>query len=160
MRREAGQASVEWVALVLLGALLLGGAAATALGREDREERELGSLVARRIAGVPGAALGAPGPAARTRAVAPGAQAAVPRAPAAAPPRASAPTPSSRTANALHRLRGLSAVAKRAWIVCLGHRRWRYQLEHPLAPNETLPLDEALAMANTCLNPYSFLMGD
>ena len=49
------------------------------------------------------------------------------------------------------------SVARHAWIVCLGYRRWRYELEHPLAPTEPLPLVDALEILNNCLNPYAFL---
>jgi hypothetical protein len=164
---------VEWVALVLLAALVLTGAAALS-GRE--EDRELGALVAKRIAGGPkelasavGAAPASDAPAATGRGVAaPGAPrrgAAAPPAPgparrgAAAPPalRASAP-PEPRAVEAFRRLRGVSEIAKRAWIACLGYRRWRYELEHPTAPNEALPLGEALSIANTCLNPYDYFV--
>jgi hypothetical protein len=50
-----------------------------------------------------------------------------------------------------------SALARRAWLVCLGYRRFRYELEHPRAPTEPMPLDEALDIANGCLNPFGFL---
>jgi hypothetical protein len=48
-------------------------------------------------------------------------------------------------------------LARRAWIVCLGYRRFRYELEHPRLPSEAMPLAEALDIANGCLNPYAFL---
>jgi hypothetical protein len=51
-------------------------------------------------------------------------------------------------------------VARRVWIVCLGYRRHRYELEHPLAPTESMPLDDALDIANECMNPLAFLMDD
>jgi hypothetical protein len=51
-------------------------------------------------------------------------------------------------------------VAQRAWIVCLGYRRWRYELAHPRAPTQALPIGDALAIANECLNPYAFLLED
>ena len=179
---------MEWVALVLLAALVLTGAAALS-GPED--DRELGALVAKRIAAgpkelasaagapasdaptalrVPGApasdaptalrAQGAPGsdaPAApRRRVAAPSA----PRTPPAPAPgtRAPAPPPTAPPGEALRRFRGVSELAKRAWIACLGYRRWRYELEHPMAPNEALPLGEALSIANTCLNPYDYFV--
>ncbi|HEV3378898.1 MAG TPA: hypothetical protein VG126_16625, partial [Thermoleophilaceae bacterium] len=47
---ERGQAALEWVALALLAALVLTAAAALS-GRE--EDRALGALVAKRIAGGP-----------------------------------------------------------------------------------------------------------
>jgi hypothetical protein len=53
-----------------------------------------------------------------------------------------------------------SAFAKRLWIVCLGYRRHRYELEPPRAPIEAVPLDDALDLANTCLNGIGFLAED
>jgi hypothetical protein len=132
---EDGQAAVEWVALVLAAALALGALAAVA--PSGSTDRELGKLVAKRITGAPRAS--APRPSARP-----------------SPPHAATP----RAVDAFRSLRGLSAVAKRAWIFCLGYRRWRYELEHPMAPNEILPLREALDVANTCLNPYDYLVED
>jgi hypothetical protein len=34
----------------------------------------------------------------------------------------------------------------------LGHRRYRYEREHPRAPGDAMPLEEALDLANACLN--------
>ena len=174
MHGEGGQATVEWVALVLTAALVLGAGAALA-GREA--DRGLGEEVAERISrtasGVGGTPAGAAAPRAAPRASAP-----PPRPLAAAPPpapRASAPTaaprasaprvsapPASapRAVDAFRRLRGVADVARHTWIVCLGYRRWRYELEHPMAPTESLPLDEALGIANSCLNPYDYLLED
>jgi hypothetical protein len=174
MRHEGGQATVEWVALILLAAVTLLGLLAVESPRSSAPE--LGDLLAGRI--TKAAASGtARLPGSRpTRFSAPLAPrsprspAATVRVPASRPPRVSAPvarapagpapaprtSPPSRAVDAFRRLRGLGAVARRAWIVCLGYRRWRDEMEHPRAPNETLPLDEALDIANTCLNPYSF----
>jgi hypothetical protein len=76
--------------------------------------------------------------------------------PVVAPPPASTP----RAVDAFRRLRGIEDVAKHTWIVCLGYKRWRYELENPSAPNEALPLDEALSIVNGCLNPYDYLLED
>jgi hypothetical protein len=95
----------------------------------------------------PGAPKAAPGPASSV---------AAPR-PAAPERRAPAPL-RSRALDAFRRLRGVTNVAQRAWIVCLGYRRWRYELAHPRAPNQALPLGDALTIANECLNPYAFLL--
>jgi hypothetical protein len=48
-------------------------------------------------------------------------------------------------------------AAKRAWLLCLGYRRFRYDLENPRSPAEAMPLGEALDIANECLNPLGFL---
>ena len=170
MHGEGGQATIEWVALVLTAALVLGAGAALA-GREA--DRGLGEEVAERISrtasGVGRAPAGAVAP--RASAPPPGPVAAAPppapraSAPTAAPrasaPRVSAPSASApRAVDAFRRLRGVADVARHTWIVCLGYRRWRYELEHPMAPTESLPLDEALGIANSCLNPYDYLLED
>jgi hypothetical protein len=186
---EDGQATVEWVALVLTAALVLGAGAALA-GREA--DRGLGEKVAERIsrtatraapspeAAAPPPERAAPPPAGAApmpaRAAPPPAGAAPMPARAAPPPTGAAPpptraaSPSTRSApppvsgppavQAFRRLRGVADVARHTWIVCLGYRRWRYELDHPMAPTESLPLDEALGIANSCLNPYDYLVED
>jgi hypothetical protein len=164
--RESGQATVEWVALVLVAALVL--TAAAALSSRD-SDRGLGQLVAKRITRTPrevGRATAGVAPVSASvepatagAAPAPGG---VARSPSAAAPPASAPQAPAphppRAVDAFRRLRGVGQVAKHAWIVCLGYRRWRYELAHPSAPTEALPLREAFAIANECLNPYSYLV--
>ena len=51
------------------------------------------------------------------------------------------------------------AVARRAWIACLGYRRYRYERTHPerLSPYDPMPLGDGLEIANACLNPAAFL---
>ncbi len=67
----------------------------------------------------------------------------------------------ARAVDALRRLRSVGVkLVRRAWIVCIGYQRFRYELEHPRAPNEVMPLEEAIDIANGCLNPYAFLMED
>jgi hypothetical protein len=161
---EGGQATVEWVALVLTAALVLGAGAALA-GREA--DRGLGEEVAERISrtasGIGRAPAGAvpPRAAPRTSARPPDPVAAAPPpARAAPPPTRAAPPPASapRAVDAFRSLRGVADVARHTWIVCLGYRRWRYELDHPMAPTESLPLDEALGIVNSCLNPYDYLL--
>jgi hypothetical protein len=163
---ETGQATSEWVALALV--VVLGLSALSAI-RGPLGDRRLGEVVAERVGCAAGGAC-ARGP--RRVGVPAGSEAALrgppapvapPRAvpPRAAPPRA-APPPASRAKliDAFRRLRSVgSALARRAWIVCLGYRRFRYELEHPRAPTEPMPLDEALDIANGCLNPFGFLAG-
>jgi hypothetical protein len=151
---EGGQATVEWVGLVLAAALVLAGAGALA-GREA--DRGLGEEVAERITGA------APPPSIRT---APPAAVAAPLPSGAAPPGAAppptrvAPRPASgpRAVDAFRSVRGVADVARHAWIVCLGYERWRHELEHPTAPNEALPVDVALSIVNTCFNPHDYLL--
>jgi hypothetical protein len=145
------------VGLVLLAALILAAAAALSSPEADRG---LGELVARRITRTPGDLVPAQsGPAAAAGRLIAAPPAARPRAPA-VPQRAPAPTPRTRAVDAFRRLRGLGRITRHAWIVCLGYRRWRHELEHPSAPTEALPLGEALDIANDCLNPYDFLVED
>jgi hypothetical protein len=145
---EGGQATVEWVALVLVAALVLGAAAALA-GRED--DRGLGDALAKRIAGVPAEPDRAP--AQRSALPTPKRAMSVPVPP---PPPASTP----QAVQAFRRLRGLEEIARHTWIVCLGYKRWRYERQAPMAPNEALPLGEALDIVNGCLNPYDYLLED
>jgi hypothetical protein len=150
MRGEGGQATVEWAGLVLLVVLVLAALGAVS-GRAPASERGLARVVAERFTcAARGACGGAPG--AR---------------PVAAPPSAPAPAMAARgitrarAVAALRRLRSVGAkLVRRAWIVCIGYRRFRYELEHPRAPNEVMPLDEAIDIANGCLNPYAFLVED
>jgi hypothetical protein len=163
---EGGQATIEWVALVLTAALVLGAGAALA-GREA--DRGVGEEVAERISRTAAGAAPAPDAAAPPpagaappprRAAPPPTRAAPPPTRAAPPPTRSAPPPASGPGGvqAFRSLRGVADVARHTWIVCLGYRRWRYELDHPMAPTESLPLDEALSIVNTCLNPHDYLL--
>jgi hypothetical protein len=164
---EGGQATVEWVALVLAAALVLGAAAAFA-GREA--DAGVGEAVAKRITrtarGV-GRAPAEEGLASATPTPAPGAaappSAGAPAPGAAPPPTRSAPSPPSSLSRAIGlggALAGIGRVAKHGWIVCLGYERWKHELEHPSAPTEPLPVDDALAILNTCFNPHDYLLED
>jgi hypothetical protein len=140
MQGERGQATVEWVALVLVAACLL---VAVGLGvRGSARGDGLGEQVAARI--VCGART-VSGEGAQCA----GARRASPRAPAAAP--------LPRRTDGVQRLRGVSGVAKRVWVVCLGYTRLRYERDHPRTSREPMPLDEALRIANDCFNPLGFL---
>jgi hypothetical protein len=150
---EGGQATIEWVALVLLAALVLGAAAAFA-GRGA--DPGVGVAVAERITG----AVRGVGQEPRRRE--PKARPAPPAGDATPP---SSPRPSPLAA--LTRAFGLAGsvaeiggVAKHGWIVCLGYERWRHEQEDPVEPTETLPLDDALSMVNTCFNPHGYLLDD
>jgi hypothetical protein len=150
---EGGQATVEWVALVLAAALVLTGAGALA-GREA--DRGLGEAVAERITRAAGAA-GAPGHVVRKRPIS--GRFRTRRTDAAPRVRAAQPASSGpRAVDAFRGVRGVADVAKHAWVVCLGYERWRYELEHPAAPTEALPVDVALSIVNTCFNPHDYLL--
>ena len=53
----------------------------------------------------------------------------------------------------------MKTVARRAWILCLGWERYRYERDHPEAviPGHPMPVREAARIANACLNPLYFL---
>jgi hypothetical protein len=145
---EGGQATVEWVALVLVAALALGAAAFA--GRE--RDPGLGEAVAKRITKA------ARGVGSVARGVGSAEAGAGPAAP---PPirRSSSPLPAlPRTFGLAGTLAGIGGVAKHAWIVCLGYERWRHELEHPSAPTEPLPVDVAVSIVNTCFNPHDYFL--
>jgi hypothetical protein len=148
MRDASGQATIEWVGLVLVAALVLGALAAL---RAPAQDRELGAVLARRITCAAGAAC-ADAPAGRRP---PAPLSALPVAP--SPPLRERAAPRAKAVDAFRRLRGVGKLTNRIWIVCLGHRRWAYEREHVRGPGGTMPLGEALEAANTCLNPLSFL---
>jgi hypothetical protein len=141
---ESGQATVEWIGLLLGIALVLGAVAAG--GREAAKGESaagLGDAVAERIVCAAKGACGAGAP--RGRLVG-----APLRAPGGASgPRLSPPAPSPSHAGIAQ------GVAKRAWFLCLGYRRWQYDREH--APFQRVPLRETLKTVNECVNPLAFL---
>jgi hypothetical protein len=164
---EGGQATVEWTGLVLLATLVLGALAAL-IPRIDG--RGLGESVAHAITcAARGGCAARPPPQVTHRPRPRAARPALPAPPAApaGPPRSPLPAgpPRSaladgRAAGALQALRGAGEAAKKIWIVCLGYRRHRYELAHPRAPSEAMPLEETLDLANECLNPLGFLAWD
>jgi hypothetical protein len=143
---EHGQATIEWTGLVLLATLVMAALAAL-VPRVDG--RGLGEAVADRITcAARGNCAARPPPnvadSPRLRQVRPGRPA----------------VHVDRAAASFQALRGAGEVAKKVWLVCLGYRRYRYELEHPRAPTEVMPLEEALDITNTCLNPFGFLVWD
>ena len=76
-------------------------------------------------------------------------------------PRPSVPRPPvapNRAAAAFQALRGVKRIAGRAWIVCLGYKRFQYERAHPeVTITGRMPVREALRIANACLNPAEFL---
>jgi len=150
MPSEHGQATLEWTGLVLLAAL--GMAAVTSLlTRVDG--RGLGESVAHAITCAAGGGCPARPPPERPS----------PPSRSAAPAEVPAGRPGvspARAAAALQALRGAAGVAEKIWILCLGYRRYRYEVEHPRLPMEAMPLEEALDIANECVNPLGFLAPD
>jgi hypothetical protein len=226
VRDQSGQATIEWLGLVLMAALALGGLAAFATrGDEQGLGRALaqrwscaarGACVARGGGAAARAGLWRPGAGgARARSApagspsggfrspsAPGRPAsggarprsaparppaggarpptnpgrppsggARPRSaparppsggarPRSAPGRSQPPVPRDRAIDAFRRLRTVGKLGQRLWIVCLGYRRYIYERDHPLPPTQAIPLDEALDIANACLNPAAFFTDD
>jgi len=138
---QHGQASIEWVGLVLLVALVLGALLSLA-------PRPQGPSLGHALAGT----LTCP---ARSACVSQRTAAVTGLPPPRAAPSRVAP---ERAAAAFRALRGVTTIAKRAWIACLGWKRYRYELRHPevTIPGRTMPLREALRIANDCLNPLNF----
>ena len=151
MRDAAGQATIEWVGLVLVAALVLG---ALAVARSPAQDRGLPTVLAKRITCAAGGscAVGALAPPVAGAGPAP----AVAPAPGSARPRGH-PVTRAKAADAFRRLRGVGKLTNRIWITCLGYRRYVYERDNLLAPHGTMPLDEALDIADTCLNPLNFL---
>jgi hypothetical protein len=156
MQDASGQATIEWVALVLVAALVLGALAAF---RAPAQDRGLGRLLAERIACT--AAGRACGPAAKGGVAerASGGRAI------AAPPRVRARrlrrvVSRAGALDAIERLRGLGKWGGRMWMVCLGYRRYIFERDHRLEAIRGMPLAEAIDIADECLNPLSFLGGD
>ena len=144
MLSERGQASVEWTSLLLLVALALGAVVALA---PRVEGRSLGAAVAHRIACAAG------GECVRATPVVPELRHAD----------ASLPHTTPNTAAGLAGARRVAgALARRAWIACLGYRRYRYERSHPrrLSPLDPIPVGDGLSIANACLNPLGFLGDD
>ncbi len=146
MRDAAGQATIEWVGLVLVAALVLGALAAF---RAPAQDRGLGTALARRITCAAGGACAA------TRAALPPRALGLAGAGTSTLPRHGRIS-RAKAVDAFRRLRGLGRLTNRIWIVCLGYRRFVYERRHVLEPAGAMPLDNALDIADDCLNPLSF----
>jgi hypothetical protein len=168
MVSERGQATIEWTGLALLVALVLGSLAALA---PRLDGRGLGATVAHAITcaarggctGESAPAGAAPGSrsARRVHGAAAAPRPARPRAPAAPPsPAPRAPIPAERAPPASQALRRIHQVGRRVWIFCVGYRRYVYERDHPRISLEGIPVEEALDIANECINPLGFLSDD
>jgi hypothetical protein len=165
---QHGQAAVEWVGLLLAVTLVLGALLALA---PNVEGRSLGAAIAHAITCTAGGRCG-PAAAGSEPVVAPRVGGAsglstsgeVSRPPVRPPPRFASPrgpVAAERAAAAFHVLRGVKRVASRAWIVCLGYKRFQYERRHPeFTVASRMPLREALRIADSCLNPATFLGED
>jgi hypothetical protein len=166
-RGQKGQATVEWVGLLLAVGLMLGALAGGVRGatRADSGEgaRELGEAVAKRISCAARDLCGAAAPVRGERGspregtllsggvphreAAPGGE------------RRASPVPPPRS-GPLPNLGRAGSVAEHAWIACLGYRSLRDDLEHPRSPREARPVERTLDIVNECLNPWEFFFGD
>ena len=181
MRSERGQASVEWIGLVLLLALCLTALArftpradAGALGAElvhaltcaarggCEAERDGRARSGPAGSGGPGRLVVAPPlvPVAprRSSAAAPGRVRPRGR-PWLRPPRFAEPL-LRRPGRLLRRAgRGAGTLWRRSWLLCLGYERVRWSVLHPEIrfPHQTIPVSEDVRIANDCLSPVDLV---
>jgi hypothetical protein len=170
MRCERGQASVEWIALLLLMAL---GLVALARFAPHGDASHLGAEL---LKGVTCAARGGceaerggraqrggPSRLVTVPPLVPVAPRAGARSPSARPPLARGSRLRSRPprlAPLLRRARrGAGTLWRRSWMLCLGYERVRYSVLHPEMrfPRQTIPISEDLRIANDCLSPVDFV---
>lgn len=173
--RDSGQATVEWIGLVLVVSLGFGGALAALRGAGfGAEARGLGQALASAVTCAARDACRAEGTEMRELSGAVGRREL--RRWTSAPPRAFGrrgirPTaPWERAPRGLRGLDGASSSVLRAlgknarhagefgWLACLGYQQWRYDYEHPRSPRESMPVDAVLDELNTCFNPIGWLM--
>jgi hypothetical protein len=174
MRSERGQATVEWIGVVLLVAITLAAVGRIAPRDDDRglATRLVHSLTAptHRVGGMRSGK--------RTESHPPGREAfTVPvliphpglnrRAPPLRLPSEGALLRSARqkgsrvARRALPRRlrRGVGVAWRRAWFACLAYERFRYAFLHPESrfPGYTMPPSEVLRIANDCLSPVDMV---
>jgi hypothetical protein len=157
---QCGQATVEWIGLVLGLALAFGGALGVARGADfGGEAHGLGEALASRVT------CAARGSCHVEHRVVPRVHAPPPTLDAFGGRGIRPSAPWERAPRGLRGLdgagagvlRALGQVGRRAWIGCLGYRRLRYDLDHPRTPRESVPVGEVLDELNRCLNPWMFL---
>jgi hypothetical protein len=154
---QRGQATVEWVGLLLGVALMLG--ALVAGGREAAKGESsagLGEAVAERITC---AARGACGSRLAGDRGGAGGVLLGQRPPRRPSLRRTAPRRQGDVSAGTRLLRGAEGATKHAWLLCFGYKRWKYEREHPLTPRQGVPLRVTAKMINDCVNPLSFLFG-
>jgi len=156
---ERGQATVEWVGLLLGVALAFGALVGGVRGAAKEESATgLGEALAQRItcAARDGCAAGG-GERAVGGGVRGGRRSGVRREGHGERHAGRSPR-SSRAAAAPTMARGADA-AQHAWIVCFAYRRWRYDVEGRRTPYQAVPVRETVRIVNDCLNPWSFFFG-
>jgi hypothetical protein len=168
MRSERGQATVEWIGIVLLVALALAALsrfapraegrslAATVLGSVTHPARAADPARLARPAGPvgrPPRPASPPIPRRESFVVPP----LVPR-PGQSPPRLRIRLPEAPALLERAR-RGGGTAWRRAWIACLVYERFRYAFMRPESrfPGHVIPLAEVVRMANDCISPLDLV---
>jgi hypothetical protein len=171
MHSERGQASVEWIALLLLVAL---GVAALARFAPRAAASHLGAEL---LKGVTCAARGGceaerGGPVSRGASrlvtvppLVPVTRRPGPRGPGARRPLARGGRrrlrlrPPDLAPVARRARRGAGTLWRRSWMLCLCYERVRYSVLHPEMrfPHQTIPISEDLRIANDCLSPVDLV---
>jgi hypothetical protein len=170
MRSERGQASVEWIGLVLLVALVL-----TALARlaPRADAGDLGAELAHALtcaaSGGCDAERSAPARSGNGRLVVVPPLVPVSRgerrssregSPRRVPRGRAWPRPARSAGPLLQRAgRGAGRLWRRSWLLCLGYERVRWSVLHPEIrfPHQTIPISEDLRIANDCLSPVDLV---
>jgi hypothetical protein len=162
---ERGQATIEWVGLLLavglaLGALVVGARGAS---REGTGGRELGQALAERItcgARAVSAAGAVPARCGPAGAGAPRGPRGLPAPPGVPPSTRRALPRRPRTGSRLERIGTRAArLAEGGWLLCMGYETYRYDLEHPRTPRELRPIGATLDIVGDCLKPWALLFG-
>jgi hypothetical protein len=173
---ERGQATVEWIGLVLGLAVAFGGALALTRGADfEGEANGLGEALASRMTCAARAACAAEAGAGRrgagrrsggavgARALRGGASVGLgvpPRGGSGSAPRGLRGLDGAGAGARVGVRRAFEKARKYGWAACLGYRRLRYDLDHPrFFPRDTIPPGEILDELNACLNPWKFLFG-
>jgi hypothetical protein len=158
MRGENGQASVEWIGIVLLVALAL---AALERFAPSADGRSMASTVLRSVTCAAREGCDrdrSAGPSSSRQAAGRVLVTAPPLVP---PPRQLESRPRRRLPRELaDRLRrGAGLAWRRAWLGCLTYERARYGFLHPESrfPGHTITRSEALRIANDCVSPVDLV---
>jgi hypothetical protein len=170
MGSERGQASVEWVGIVVLVALALAGLTRLAPNADGRSLAStlLHTVAKPQVAEIRSGKRNDSLPPATESFTAPSPLPVAPtRGAAGKVRRPSLPALLGRLRSSAERLRssagrlrsGAGVAWRRAWMACLAYERVRYDLLHPESrfPGHTIPSPELLRIANDCLSPVDLV---
>jgi hypothetical protein len=160
---ERGQATAEWMGLVLGLALAFGGALTAARGADfSGSAHGLGEALSGRMTCAVRDACAHPTshahrhpprrPAARAPDVRPHSLRDLARGVRPVFPPPSAPAAGRRL------LRSLARAGEHAWLLCFGARRLRQELDHAQPPGQPISVHDALDVLNECVNPLGFIL--